>query len=668
MTDTVIFVLTILLQAIATVSTLMLIPLSRQALAWVFLSAAFLLMTVHYVLAFFAYKDLIATPWLSSAQPGWITLLVSTLLLVGVYFIRQVLLQRNRIEEALRVSDERYELACRGANDGIWDWDLQTDRIYFSPRWKAILGFEGHERQISDRPTAWFDRVHSQDRQELESTLQSHFDQKLPFFRNEHRILHRDGDYRWVVSRGMAVWDQSERPIRIVGSHTDITERKKIQQKILYDANHDELTGLPNRAYFTEKLNSEAKKAKLNSSYLFVVLFLNLDRFKVINDSLGHSIGDELIATVAGRLSTWAPDDAVIARMGGDEFAILLREVKNVKEAAELASLLQKVISRPMDIRGHEVYTTVSIGIADSNYGADEPEHILRAADTALHQAKDKGKTRYEIFDNDMHKTAIARLKLESDLRRAMGRDEFVLHYQPIVSITNKRLIGFEALVRWNHPRLGLIHPDQFIPLAEETGLIVPMGEWILHEGCAQIQQWHQTIPATKNLSMNINISSMQFAQHDLTAKIEEILHITGLPGHYLRLEITESTLIQNVESAMTMFDDLRKLGIRIYMDDFGTGYSSLSYLVRFPLDGIKIDRSFISSLDGNGEQPKIVKAIIELANSLGIDVIAEGVEVAEQTIRLKLFKCKYAQGNHFSMPLPSQQAALLIRSAARKQ
>ena len=441
----------------------------------------------------------------------------------------------------------------------------------------------------------------------------------------------------------------------------EIGVRQRAEEQLVHSAFHDTLTGLPNRAFFIERLESAIELAKQCEGYLFAVLFLDLDRFKVVNDSLGHMIGDQLLLSITSRIKTCLRSGDTVARLGGDEFTILLEDIKDVSEAKRVANRIQEQLRLPFKLSGNEVFTTASIGIALSVADYNRPEQILRDADMAMYRAKTHGKARYEVFDIAMHSSAMALLHLETDLRRAIERQEFRLHYQPIVSLDSGTISGFEALVRWQHPERGLVSPAEFIPMAEETGLIVAIGSWVICEACRQMHVWQVQFPANLPLAISVNISGKQFSQSDLSEQIEQILQETSLDPRSLKLEITESAIVENAESATVMLAQLRQLGIQLYMDDFGTGYSSLSYLHRFPIDMLKIDRSFVSRMSFDNENAEIVRTIVTLAHNLGMSVTGEGVETAEQLALLKALKCEYGQGYFFSKPMDSEAATALI-------
>jgi diguanylate cyclase (GGDEF)-like protein/PAS domain S-box-containing protein len=570
-------------------------------------------------------------------------------------------IERKRTEMALRDSEERYALAVDGAKDGLWDWDLKKDSIYFSSRWKSMLGFQNGD--ITGCPAEWFNRVHPDDLPVVQLALSAHLAGRAPDFESEHRMLHRNGGWRWVLSRGLAVRNEAGDAYRMAGSQSDITARKAAEERLLHDAFHDPLTGLPNRALFMDRLGMAIAHAKRRLSYTYAVLFIDLDRFKNVNDSLGHSAGDELLVSVARRLESCLRPGDTVARLGGDEFTILLDEVADVDHAVQVAQRMHKEMARPFRVHGHEVFVTMSLGItvgAGGDY--DRPEDVLRDADTAMYGAKSSGKARDAVFDQDMHDRAVALLQLETDLRRAIERSEFEIFYQPIVSLDSGKIDAFEALLRWRHPRRGLLNPYSFVPVAEDTGLIVPIGWWVLHEACSQLADWQAMSMGGKHLAVTVNLSSKQFMQADLVERLKDILRKTGVRPESLRLEITESTIMEQAEDAVAKLMALRSFGVKLYIDDFGTGYSSLSYLHRLPVDALKIDRSFISEMDGGGERSEIVRTIVTLARTLRMDVAAEGIETAEQVTRLRALSCHYGQGFFFSEPLASPAAGGLIQ------
>jgi len=464
--------------------------------------------------------------------------------------------------------------------------------------------------------------------------------------------------------------EQAEKHVAELNNYIAEQERisrvlEETKEHFRHAAFHDSLTGLPNRAMFTELLKAEIESSSRRNEYMFAVLFLDLDRFKNINDSLGHTHGDLLLVAFAERLErTLRPVDT-LARFGGDEFAILLSGMSDATDAVRVAQRIQDELSQPFVLDKNSAFATASIGIALSSSGYDRADDILRDADIAMYRAKENGKARYEVFDHGMHARAVSRLQLESDLRQAIEQKEFCVYYQPIVSLQTGRLAGFEALVRWNHPRRGLVSPADFIPVAEETGLIVPIGEWVLNEACARVRQWQIDSPSHRSLSLSVNLSARQVAQPDLLNRIKEALDNSKLNPHCLKLEITESVVMENAEAAAQMFKQLRSLGVQLSIDDFGTGYSSLSYLHRFPLNYLKIDRSFVTRL--TTDDNAIVRTISTLARNLGMEVIAEGIETEEQFQQLKMLGCEYGQGYLFSRPVANEAVAHLLAQDSKR-
>ncbi|MEH2090766.1 sensor domain-containing protein [Nostoc sp.] len=442
----------------------------------------------------------------------------------------------------------------------------------------------------------------------------------------------------------------------------EITERKRVESQLLHLAFHDALTGLANRAAFMNRLRHTINYSKRHSDYLFAVLFIDLDRFKVINDSLGHLNGDQLLLATASRLEVCIRSIDTAARLGGDEFTILLEGIQDVADAITVAERIQKELVLPFELGGQEVFITASIGIAlSSTVDYQHPEELLRDADTAMYRAKVLGKARYELFNSDMYANALARLQLETDLRRAIEREEFRVYYQPIVSLTSGSILGFEALLRWQHPDRGLLNPADFIPLAEETGLIFSIGKWALHEACRQMQVWRVCHCSKLLEKISVNLSVKQFSQPDLIEQIGQILHSTGLDAGTLMLEITENAIVENGNKVTAAILQLREMGIELSIDDFGTGYSSLGGLYNFQISVLKIDRSFISLMGINSKNLEIIEIIVALAHKLGMDVLAEGVETKEQLLLLRKLNCQYGQGHFFSVPLNSSAAEALI-------
>ncbi len=441
----------------------------------------------------------------------------------------------------------------------------------------------------------------------------------------------------------------------------ELTERKRVEEQMAYSATHDSLTNLPNRVLFMDRLQHAMERARRHTDYLYAVLFLDLDRFKVVNDSLGHKAGDQLLVETAARLMRCLRNEDTVARLGGDEFVILLEDIQDTREVTLVADRIQQDLSLPYVLDGQKAFVFVSMGIVLSTVTYEKTEDILRDADIAMYRAKGKGLGGYEIFDQTMLEHVMTRLELETQLRKALENQELIVHYQPILDLETRHIVGFEALVRWQHPTQGLMLPTEFIPTAEETGLIVPLGYWVLEQACRQIRAWQVKFPADPPLTINVNWSTRQCIEPDLTQKIAKILQETGLDAHTLNLELTESLIIEDTESATTALSELRALGVQVQIDDFGTGYSSLGYLHTLPIDTIKIDRSFISRMGINGNGSEIVRTILALAHDLGMKVVAEGVETDDQLSNLKTMACEYVQGFLFAEAVDSQKAGDML-------
>jgi len=554
-------------------------------------------------------------------------------------------MERSKTSQSLRESEERYQRLVELSPDAII---VHTEgSIVFVNGAGVRLLAATSSAELIGKPIINF--VHADYRESVRKRIDQtlHENIEVPFA--EEKFVRVDGVEIQVEVGAVPFIYENEPAVQVVAR--DISARKLIEEKLIHDAFHDALTGLPNRALFKEHLMLAVQRAKKKDPYLFAVLFLDLDRFKNVNDSLGHAVGDELLIGIARRLESHIRPVDRVARFGGDEFAVLLDGIDEPSDATRVAKRLQSELQQPLNIRGHDVFTSASIGIAMSSTGYDGPDDVVRDADTAMYRAKTLGKARYEIFDLEMHSRAVALLKLETDLRLAVERQEFFIQYQPIMKLGTNRIHGFEALVRWQHPERGLLMPSEFITVAEETGLIIPLGRWVLWEACRQTKLWQEEFPGFESLTLSVNYSGKQFMQSDVIEQIKVILEETGFNPYLLQLEITESAVIENTKTITEMILQLRNLGIRLSMDDFGTGYSSLSYLHNFPIHTLKIDRSFISNKGEVGDN-EIVRTIIMLARNLGLDVVAEGVETTEQLAYLQALDCEYAQGFLFSKPL----------------
>ena len=445
-----------------------------------------------------------------------------------------------------------------------------------------------------------------------------------------------------------------------------LSDREVREQRLRHESVHDPLTGLPNRTLFMRRLSDATHRARRGQDGLFAVLFLDVDGFKLVNDSMGHHVGDEMLVAIARRLEGCVRGGDIVARLGGDEFAILLERILDVRDAAMVAERVQEALQAPLSIGGYEHATSASIGVALSTGASEQPEYVLRSADIAMYRAKNTGRGRYEMFDRAMHAEALTRLQIETDLRHAFDRDEFFLHYQPIVCLREGRIIGAEALIRWRHFERGVVSPATFIPVAEDTGLVVPLGRWVLREACRQAREWQSRLTAGQQFALSVNLSVREFAQPDLVRTVAAILEETGLAARDLRVEITESAIIGQKHPAIETVEQLRALGVAIHLDDFGTGYSALSYLHRLPLDAVKVDRAFTSSIDLEERPLHVVKAIISLAHAIGLEVVAEGVTNLRQLELLRDMGCDMAQGFVFSRPCSIDEMDALLADAPR--
>lgn len=570
--------------------------------------------------------------------------------------------QREReMADAVKQSEERYALAARAANDGLWDWDLSSGSIYYSSRWKQMLGYG--EDAIGTSPEEWFSRAHPDDRPALMETLAERRRGERGPFENEHRIRAADGTYRWVLCRGLGVPEDGRLATRLVGSLTDITERRSLEEQLVHQALYDSLTGLPNRALFLDRLSQSIVYARRSPGYQYAVLWLDLDGFKVVNDSLGHQVGDRLLIKVAERVSTHLRAADTAARFGGDEFAVLLHDVANMGAVDQIVRRLQDDLGRPYDLDGVEVVVTASMGISNSSHGYEKAEDVLRDADIAMYRAKSAGRAGHATFDESMYAGAISRLQTETALRQAIELGQLELHYQPIVALRDGSLRAMEALVRWRHPTKGLMSPAEFLPVAEESGLVVPMGGWVQMEACRQLFAWKSAGIVSSDLRVSINLSHREFWNPNLLSQVDNVLFTTGAPAEWVSFEITEGVIMHSLEKALAVLGELHARGIQIHIDDFGTGYSSLEALHRLPIDALKIDRSFVANLSDD-KSTELVRTIVQLGRNLEVDVIAEGIETPAQQHALAALGCPLGQGYWFSVPVPAARLGELLSAS----
>ena len=567
--------------------------------------------------------------------------------------------ERQEVTKLLRQSEKKLEDILNSLEEVVWSADATTSNLLFLN--SAAQKVYGRSiKELLNNPDLRLDSIHPEDRARVELSLAN----SSSYINNndlEYRILQPNGEVRWVWERSRIIYDETGSANRRDGIISDVTERKRIESKLNYEARHDSLTHLPNRSAMLERIEQALIRSRINQDRQFAVLFIDLDRFKVVNDSLGHLIGDELLIAVANTLTKCCRQQDLVARLGGDEFTILLTRIKSKAEAEAIAQRIKSKLSAPFHLQGHTVFTSASIGIVigDCNYYSSA--EILRDADLAMYRAKSLGKARHETFSAEMYAGTKELLEIENDLRHAVVKNEFVLHYQPIVSFESNSLYGFEALLRWNHPRKGLVYPDQFIHIAEETGLIVDIGKWVLTEACQQMYFWHTKYPHAADLNISVNIASQQIRDSSFLDILDATILNTQLSGSSLHLEITESTLMDYKPETIDLFKQIRQRGIKLNIDDFGTGYSCLQYLNRFPINVLKIDRSFIQGMLDERENFEIVKTIIALARTLKLAIIAEGIENLKHLKVLKSLDCKLGQGYLFSKPVDRESAELLI-------
>jgi diguanylate cyclase (GGDEF)-like protein/PAS domain S-box-containing protein len=596
--------------------------------------------------------------WYWSDLKDWVRGLACVVLLFDVYTLYQHL-QLQRIPRRLAERDQLFQVITENAADMIAVVDETGRRIYNSPAYERILGYSTDEL----RTTSALEQIHPDDRQRVmeashkaRSTGQG---QRL-----EYRIRHKDGSWRILESTASVVRNEKGETVRLVIVNRDVSERKRAEEMLAHNALHDGLTNLPNRALFLDRLERAFSLSKRHPNYKFAVLFIDIDEFKVFNDSLGHTIGDELLVQIGQRLRASlreadtisrqqgkvSAEDDTLARFGGDEYTVLLEDIRDPSDAIRVAGRLQGKLGAQFQGNGYEITVTASIGIALSAAGDTAPEDLLRDANIAMHRAKRTGRARCEVFDSGMHASAVKRLELETELRKALEVGEFRTHYQPIISLETGRITGFEALTRWQRGE-RLLPPAEFIAVAEETGLIVSMNRLLLREACEQLMEWHSLYPSEPPLTMSVNITPKEFAHPSLAKQIGVMLDQMRFDAANLQLEITETIAMGDPERAASVLSELKALGVRLSVDDFGTGYSSLSRLQQFPVDSLKIDRAFISRMDSDAESRTIVEIIMMLAKNLGLITVAEGTETEEQVSQLRILGCGFAQGYFFSKP-----------------
>jgi PAS domain S-box-containing protein len=630
----------------------------REWWLWGFAVTVTLVLTIGIVsLTFPQLRPDSDTYWVDLKE--WVRGLACLVILFDIYTMYQQLVLQ-RIRRALAQQDRLFQVITENAADMIAVIDSEGNRIYNSPSYEKVLGYSQQELQS----TSSIEQIHPEDRPRVvEAAIKAR--QTGRGERLEYRIRHRDGTWRILESTASVIEDAAGAQSLVVVNR-DISERKHVEDQLAHNALHDALTNLPNRALFLDRVQHSLTLSQRHPRYQFALLFIDIDQFKVFNDSLGHSAGDELLIQIGKRLSaslrgidtisrTWLEGrsqmgDEGLARLGGDEFTVLLEDIRDSSDAFRVAERIQQRLALPFQVNGEEVITSASIGIAFGASSYSASEDLLRDAEIAMYRAKRQGKAECRVFDQAMHESAMRRLRLETDLRQALELGEFRVHYQPIMSLQNGNVVGFEALSRWQRPE-GMVPPGEFIAVADETGIILPLNRALLRDACEQLREWHSQFPTESGMRISVNITPKQFAQPDLVARMAEVLTETGISPKDLDVEITENVAMGDADRATAVLGEFKALGVHLSIDDFGTGYSSLSRLQAFPVDAVKIDRAFISRMCIDAGNSEIVRIIIMLAHNLGIAVVAEGVETLEQLERLRSFGCEMAQGYFFSRP-----------------
>ncbi|PZV10848.1 MAG: response regulator receiver protein [Pseudanabaena sp.] len=570
------------------------------------------------------------------------------------------IVERQLTEESLKVSEERLDSILGAIEDVVWSMDETMSRtFYLNAAVEKLYGYPMSD--FLEDHHLWLKVIHPDDRDRIK--MINHTLLLTGKFSEEYRILRSDREERWVSNHAHCIYDRDGNMIRVDGIVRDITAQKKAQQQLVHDAFHDALTNLPNRNLFMERVEQALIHSKRHLQYLFAVIFIDLDRFKMVNDSLGHLVGDQFLQVIAKILASCLRGGDTVARLGGDEFTILISDMNDTSEAVTIAERILNKFLQPIELATQTIFGSVSMGIAIGNREYETADELLRDADIAMYRAKVLGKGRYTIFDKEMYEQNLKTIHLDHDLRYALERKQFELYYQPIVHLSSEKLAGFEALIRWHHPERGLLLPIEFIPLAEETGLIIAIGDWVLNQACQQMHDWQSKFPEAKSLKMSINFTCQQIREKDLIEKLDRVLATTGINGNTLRLEITETSMMDQGEETIAKLELLRSRNIQLSIDDFGQGYSSLSYLHRFPVNTLKIDRSFVELMSLGGQNLAIIRTIIILAHALDMNVVAEGVEKLEQMTMLKQLGCEYAQGYFFSYPLLVADAEQMIKA-----
>jgi diguanylate cyclase (GGDEF)-like protein/PAS domain S-box-containing protein len=581
--------------------------------------------------------------------------------LVGVTVLLRDETARLEAVETLRDREQRALLGITGSGDVLWDWSLGKGTLYLSPRFFELLGLP--VPPASGKPAEWFDRVHPDDLAALRAALDAQLEGREATIEHEHRVRDSEGGWRWLSVRGVTTKNAAGTPVRLCGLLTDVTRHRALVERMTHDARHDPLTGLPNRTLFLDLLRHSFNRIRRNEHYRFALLFIDIDRFKTVNDALGHQVGDELLVQIAKRLTACLRQGDTLARHAGDEFTMWLDDVHGAPDALRVADRVHEAMNEPFELGGQAIQSSASIGVAISASRYERAEEVLRDADAAMYRAKALGRARTAVFEADPAARPMGQMQLEADLRRAIVRDELRVFYLPIMGVVSGRVEGFEALARWQHPRLGLVAPPQFLPLAIETGLIASIDQWVLQTASRQLHEWRTELTEASRVSLSVNCSQRLLEQRDVASQIDRVLRDSELLPSDLNLDISESALAAGSASP-GLLAELRTRGLSLHMDDFGTGQAWLRHLHGNELDSVKIDRSFVSSLTAMGGDRKVLRSIVSIAQELGKKVIAEGVETAEQLRWVREAGCDSAQGFFFSAPLDGLRARSLLQKS----
>lgn len=582
--------------------------------------------------------------------------------ILQVKALKSSITKLQKQDAALKKSEERYRLVIEGASNGLWDWDLTNDMVYISKEWSSMLGFE--DQEISSYYIKWTSLIYKKDVERVHQNFNSCLAGKSQFYNGEYRIKLKNNRYIWVSSRGKVLRDAQGKAIRIAGSHTDITEWKRAEKKLERLAYYDALTDIPLRRIFMDRLKVSIMEAK-NNGLKLAVLFIDVDNFKTINDTYGHNIGDKLLKKIAAKLKSCIGNTDTLCRMGGDEFALLVPSFSNMNYLDEKAQEIIELFHKPMYISGHKIYNTISVGIAVYPDNGDSGETILKKADIAMYKAKESGKNSLKYYNNFMSREINLRNDIRNDLKEALNNGEFFLCYQPLIDAKTKKMVWMEALIRWKHPTKGIINPVDFIPIAEEMRLIIPIGEWVLENACKQLKKWHEE--GFTGYGLSVNVSAVQLQQPDFAEVASRILMENELSTEYMELEITESAFLGEIHTVTRNLNNLRKHGFKISLDDFGTGYNSLSYLQKLLINTIKIDRTFVGNIEADINKV-IIDTVISLGHNINAEITAEGVETKDQYDYLKNKGCDKIQGYYFSKPLLPDELIKFLKSNHNKE